>query len=90
MTGAQLAVKSRLLYNNAQTPETSLKGPEEEFQAKVETTKTAASTKKTDRQQAERGRDVVSQLASYVAIQSERTRLKLSEYFASETSINGC
>lgn len=48
MTGAQLAVKPRPLYINSQTPETlSLKGPEEEFQAKVETTKTAASTKKT-------------------------------------------
>lgn len=30
-----------------QTPETSLKGTEEEFQEKVETTKTAASTEKT-------------------------------------------
>lgn len=79
MTGAQLAVKPHLLYINEQTPETlSLKGTEEEFQAKVETTKTAASTKK---RQAERGRDVVSQLASYVARQTRRTRLKLSEYF---------
>lgn len=47
MTGAQLAMKPRLLYINEQTPETlSLKGTEEEFQAKVVTTKTAASTKK--------------------------------------------
>lgn len=51
MTGAQLAVPPRLLYINVQTPETlSLKGTEEEFQPKVETTKTAASTKKTSRE----------------------------------------
>lgn len=44
-------MKPRPLYISSQTPETlSLKGTEEEFQAKVETTKTAASTKKTGRE----------------------------------------
>lgn len=38
----------------------SFKGTEEEFQAKVETTKTAASTEK--ERQARGGRDVVSKL----------------------------
>lgn len=42
----------RLLYTNEQTPEMlSLKGTEEEFQAKVETTKTAASTKTASREE---------------------------------------
>lgn len=40
-------MKPRPLYILLQTPETlSLKGTEEEFQAKVEATKTAASTEK--------------------------------------------
>lgn len=56
MTGAQLAVAPRLLYNIEQTPEMlSLKGTEEEFQAKVETTKTAASTKTASRERKGRG-----------------------------------
>lgn len=47
MTDAQLAATPRPLCLLERTPETPpLKGTEEEFQAKVETTKTAASTKR--------------------------------------------
>lgn len=46
----------RLLHTNEQTPEMlSLKETEEEFQAKVETTKTAASTKTASRERKRRG-----------------------------------
>lgn len=56
MTGAQLVNKPRLWYFYTQTPEILLlKGTEEEFKAKAETTKTAGSARK---RLAQRGREV--------------------------------